>query len=184
MSKKTGNSETKKSRNEVYDWLQCVVYALVACVLLFTFAGRIITVYGRSMQDTFYEGHRVVISPFAAPYEYGDIVVLQKDSFGPLPIIKRVIATEGETVDIDFEQGVVYVDREALDEPYTKEPTFEREDFAGPITVPEGCIFVMGDNRNHSEDSRRASIGCVDTEDVLGEVILRIWPLDQLGPVD
>lgn len=178
---KTKNEAEEK--NEIYDWLQCVVYALVACVLIFTFVARVITVYGRSMQDTFYEGHRVIISRLAAPYEYGDIVVLQKDSFGPAPIIKRVIAVEGQTVDIDFEQGIVYVDHVALAEPYTKEPTYEREDFSGPITVPEGHVFVMGDNRNHSEDSRRASIGCVSTEDVLGEVFLRIWPISQFGPV-
>ena len=182
--KKIFSKEEKKERNEVYDWLQCVVYALVACVLVFTFVARVITVYGRSMQDTFYEGHRVIISRLAAPYEYGDIVVLQKDSYGPMPLIKRVIATEGQTVDIDFEQGVVYVDGVALDEPYTKEPTYDREDFTGPVTVPEGCVFVMGDNRNNSEDSRRASVGCVSTEDVLGEVVVRIWPLSLFGAVD
>ena len=85
------------------------------------------------------------------------------------PIVKRVIATEGQTVDIDFEEGVVYVDGVALDEPYVNSTTNERENFTEPVTVPEGCVFVMGDNRNRSTDSRSAAIGCVDTRYIIGK---------------
>ena len=98
-------------------------------------------------------------------------MVLREESFLEEPIVKRVIATEGQTVDIDFEAGVVYVDGEALDEPYINEPTYMEEGTEFPLTVPEGCIFVMGDNRNHSSDSRDSRLGTVDTRCVLGKAV-------------
>jgi signal peptidase I len=91
-------------------------------------------------------------------------------------LVKRIIAVEGQTVDIDFDAGVVYVDGEALDEPYTYEPTFTREDFEGPVTVPEGCVFVMGDNRNGSTDSRDSRVGFAETRDIIGKVYIVIYP--------
>ena len=91
-------------------------------------------------------------------------------------MVKRVIATEGQTVDIDFAEGVVYVDGVALDEPYTSEPTNDREDFVGPVTVPEGYIFVMGDNRNASTDSRSNLVGMIRKEYVMGKSLFRIVP--------
>ena len=107
------------------------------------------------------------------------------------PIVKRVIATGGQTVDIDFDSGEVYVDGERLDEPYTFEPTYESYAAYGmsldyPVTVPEGSIFVMGDNRNHSADSRFAPVGCMDESCVLGKVLLILFPgkqTDQYGAV-
>jgi signal peptidase I len=109
--------------------------------------------------------------------------VLRKLSFQEDPIIKRVIAVAGQTVDIDFEQGVVYVDDRPLNEPYAADLTHTPIDFDGKITVPENCIFVMGDNRNASIDSRSDIIGCVDVRYVMGRVLLRLLPVSKFGVI-
>ena len=113
----------------------------------------------------------------------GDIVVLRKESFMTAPIIKRVIATEGQTIDIDFQEGVVYIDGAPLDEPYVNALTLDPEDFTEAVTVPEGCVFVMGDNRNRSTDSRSARLGCVDERYIIGKVLFRFSPLNKFGRV-
>ena len=182
--KKDNIDEEKKELDpakESYEWVQCIVVALIACILIFSFFGRVIDVVGHSMENSFHDGDRVITTRLAGDYKQGDVVVLQKDQYGPDPIIKRVIAVGGQTVDIDFDAGLVYVDGVALDEPYTKELTYERESFDGPVYVPEGYIWVMGDNRNNSQDSRYFAIGCVDTRCVIGKVVLRIWPFDAIG---
>lgn len=175
--------KAKKRESDLFDWLQCIVTALVTCVLIFVFLGRTVGVVGSSMVPTLEQGDRLIISKLFYTPRRGDIVVLQKDSFADYPLIKRVIATEGQTVDIDFDAGVVYVDGVALDEPYTAEPTVTREDFDEPVTVPEGCIFVMGDNRNRSTDSRTDSIGCVDTRLIMGKALFRLTPLNKFGTI-
>lgn len=184
---KEGEEAVSKS-TELFDWLQCIVFALIACILVFLFIGRTVGVVGGSMENTLHEGERLLISDLFYTPEYGDIVVLRQDTFRDEPIVKRVIATEGQTVDIDFEECVVYVDGVALDEPYTKDYGnylyYDPQDFDGEITVPEGCVFVMGDNRNGSTDSRTDSIGCVDTRKILGKVFFRIAPLDRIGFVE
>ena len=109
-------------------------------------------------------------------YQHGDIVVLRKDTFLEEPIVKRVIATEGQTVDIDFVSGAVYVDGELLEEDYINEPTYVEEGTEFPLTVPEGSIFVMGDNRNHSSDSRSSDLGTVDTRYVIGKAVFLLFP--------
>lgn len=182
MTKQEKNPRTPAGR-EVYEWIQCVVVALITCVLLFTFFGRVIDVVGRSMEPTLREGDKIIITRLAGRYEAGDIVVLQKSSFSEAPIVKRIIATEGQTVDIDFEQGTVYVDGFPLDEPYINEPTYKPLDFVGPLTVPEGCVFVLGDNRNNSQDSRENTIGCVDSRHILGKVVFRFLPLSHFGAI-
>ena len=180
----TPEEKKEEKGSAAFDWLQCIVAALVVCILIFVFVGRTVGVVGPSMQQTLIEGDRLIISRLFYTPKYGDIVVLRKDEFKEEPIIKRVIATEGQTVDIDFDAGIVYVDGKALDEPYTNTPTNVREDFnAGPVTVPEGCVFVMGDNRNHSTDSRTEVIGCVDTRYILGKALFRLTPLNRLGSI-
>ena len=174
----------KKKKSETFDWLQCIVTALVACVLIFVFAFRVVGVEGGSMEDTLIEGDKLIITKLFFEPEYGDIVVLRKDTFSTKPIVKRIIATEGQVVEIDFDEGVVYVDGVALDEPYTKTPTNSRQDFIRRVEVPEGCVFVMGDNRNRSTDSRTETIGCVDTRYILGEVVVRLLPFDKFGAVE
>ena len=110
-------------------------------------------------------------------YKYGDIVILRKNGvFDDDPIVKRVIAVEGQTVDIDFAEGIVYVDGEALEEDYIREPTYTAEGTEFPLTVPEGSIFVMGDNRNGSSDSRDYRLGTVDTRYVIGKTAFLIFP--------
>ena len=163
---------------ELYEWTQALVGSVLTVVLVFTFLTRLIGVDGHSMVPTLQNGDRLLVlsSLLDSDYEYGDIVVLREESFLEEPIVKRVIATEGQTVDIDFEAGVVYVDGEALDEPYINEPTYMEEGTEFPLTVPEGCIFVMGDNRNHSSDSRDSRLGTVDTRCVLGKAVFLAFP--------
>ena len=162
----------------LYEWTQALVGSVLTVVLVFTFLIRLIGVDGHSMVPTLQNGDRLLVlsSLLDSDYEYGDIVVLREESFLEEPIVKRVIATEGQTVDIDFEAGVVYVDGEALDEPYINEPTYMEEGTEFPLTVPEGCIFVMGDNRNHSSDSRDSRLGTVDTRCVLGKAVFLAFP--------
>lgn len=170
--------------SELYDWMQSLVSALLVCVLVFAFLVRIIGIIGSSMEPSFSDGDSVVISNLFYTPKQGDIIVLRKLSFQEEPIIKRVIAVAGQTVEIDFQNGIVYVDDQAMNEPYIAEPTLTPIDFDGKITVPENCIFVMGDNRNHSTDSRSALIGCVDVRYVMGKVLLRLLPLNEFGIVN
>lgn len=162
----------------LYEWLQAVVASVVAVVLVFTFAVRLIGVEGRSMLPSLQDGDRlaVAVGALAGEYRQGDIVVLRKESFLPQPIVKRVIALEGQTVDIEFETGSVFVDGTLLNESYINELTFREEGTAFPLTVPEGALFVMGDNRNHSDDSRNAALGPVEEEYVIGKAVFLLFP--------
>ena len=172
--------EAQDPRREAYEWIQSIVAAVLVCVLAFSFLFRIVSVVGTSMLPTLLPDDKIIISDLFYDPEYGEIVVLRKESFRPDPIVKRVIATEGQTVDIDFDRGVVSIDGVELYEPYVNAPTYDVEDFSGPVTVPEGCVFVMGDNRNASTDSRASSIGCVDERLIMGKVYLILFP----GKVD
>ena len=183
----SGDSEKNEEgtiRAEVYDWLQSAVVAILACILIFTFAIRHIGVQGDSMNNTLQSKDRVIISNLFYTPKYGDIVVLKKEEFREEPVIKRVIATEGQTIDINFETGQVFVDGKELVEDYIAEPTMRALDFYGPVTVPEGHVFVMGDNRNHSNDSRDDLLGTVDTRYIMGRLLFRMWPINNFGKVD
>lgn len=181
-------TETQKPKNtvkaEIYDWLEIIVTAVLACVLIFVFFARTIGVIGSSMERTLSGDDRVIISNLFYTPEYGDIVVLRKQSFMEEPVIKRVIATEGQTLEIDFDEGTVYVDGVALIEDYTAARTHIVDDYSGPVTVPEGHVYVMGDNRNESRDSRDRDLGVVDNRYIMGRVLLRVWPFDKIGTVD
>lgn len=183
MKKKENAAETaekqgKKESCELYEWVQALVCSVLLVVMVFTFGVRLIGVDGHSMLPTLQHGDRLLVlnSMFYHDYQYGDIVVLRKESFGQEPIVKRVIATEGQTVDIDFASGVVYVDGEALDEDYINEPTYTEEGVQFPLTVPEGEIFVLGDNRNGSSDSRHSQLGTVDDRCVIGKAVWMLFP--------
>ena len=163
-----------------------MLYLLLIVMLLFLLVFRIIVVSGGSMRMTLLDGDYLLLlnNTFYHTPQRGDIVVISKESFdNGKPIVKRVIATEGQTVDIDFDDGVVYVDGKALDEPYVNEPVHDRENFEGKITVPEGCVFVMGDNRNASTDSRDARLGCVDERYIMGRVYFTLFPVKNIGVV-
>ena len=171
-------SQKKEEGRDLYEWTQALVCSVLAVVLLFTFVVRLIGVDGHSMVPTLQDGDRLLVlnSLWDDGYQYGDIVVLRKDTFMEEPIVKRVIATEGQTVDIDFAAGDVYVDGELLEEDYINEPTYVEEGTEFPLTVPEGSIFVMGDNRNHSSDSRSSDLGTVDTRYVIGRAVFLLFP--------
>lgn len=170
--------EKRLPGQDVYEWVQALVCSVLAVVMLFTFVVRLIGVDGHSMVPTLQDTDRlVVLSPILYhDYKVGDIVVLRKESFSTEPIVKRVIAVEGQTVDIDFSAGSVTVDGVELDEPYINELTFTDEGTEFPLTLGEGEIFVMGDNRNHSTDSRDTRIGPVDTRYVVGRAVALALP--------
>ena len=170
--------KTVRGRN-LYEWIQSLVGSVLVVVAVFTFGIRMLGVDGHSMLNTLQHGDRLmVVNPiFYHDYKYGDIVILRKTGvFDNEPIVKRVIATGGQTVDIDFSEGVVYVDGEALEEDYIREPTYTAEGTEFPLTVPEGSIFVMGDNRNGSSDSRDYRLGTVDTRYVIGKAAFLLFP--------
>ena len=164
---------------DLYEWVQSLVGSVLVVVAIFTFGIRMLGVDGHSMLNTLQHDDRLlVVNPiFYHDYQYGDIVILRKNGvFDNDPIVKRVIAVGGQTVDIDFDAGVVYVDGEALEEDYIREPTYTAEGTEFPLTVPEGSIFVMGDNRNGSSDSRDYRLGTVDTRYVIGKAAFLIFP--------
>ena len=171
--------EQKIPGRELYEWVQALVCSVLAVVMLFTFVIRMIGVDGHSMVPTLQDGDRLLVlnSMLYHDYQYGDIVILKKNEvFGEKPIVKRIIATEGQSVDIDFSTGSVYVDDVLLKEDYINELTFTEEGTEFPLTVPEGSIFVMGDNRNHSNDSRDSRLGTVDTRYVIGKAVFLAFP--------
>ena len=170
--------QTAKGR-DLYEWVQSLVGSVLIVVAIFTFVIRMMGVDGHSMLNTLQHGDRLLVvnSLLYHDYKYGDIVILRKNGvFDDDPIVKRVIAVEGQTVDIDFAEGIVYVDGEALEEDYIREPTYTAEGTEFPLTVPEGSIFVMGDNRNGSSDSRDYRLGTVDTRYVIGKAAFLIFP--------
>ena len=187
--------EKKQFKKDVFDWVEILVHAILAVVLCFSFLFRIATIDGESMTNTLQNGEKVIITNLAYEPKAGDIVVISRNrensvytaNVGNKPIIKRIIATEGQTVDIDFEKGVVYVDGVALEEGYTRTPTNLKYDIDFPVRVDEGCVFVLGDNRNNSLDSRSSQIGdygMIDTRYILGHAVCRIFPFDKIGKID
>ena len=178
---KAAAAEVRSARGEVYEWIQCLVSALIFCVILFVFFFRLVDVVGDSMNPTLENADKMVVSDLFYKPKQGDIVIFRKDEYKPEALVKRVIATEGQTVEIDFNKGRVYVDGVLLDEPYIAEPTRNQIDFTGIQVVPEGCVFVMGDNRNESADSRDSRIGMVDERLIIGKVLFTVFPLDHIG---
>ena len=180
-----------KAKEEQLGWKKSVVlylhdllYMLIAIMILFLLVFRVIVVSGSSMYSTLIDGDYLLLvsSLFYQEPQRGDIIVAAKQSFdNGAPIIKRVIATEGETVDIDFEMGIVYVDGIALDEPYTYTPTNIEEGMEFPLIVEQDCIFAMGDNRNKSKDSRNPEIGQIDKREILGKVLFLFMPGTDVG---
>lgn len=197
----SGGQEAVSQKKEsiasfLYDFLEIIVFSIAAALLMFTLFFRVCRVDGNSMKNTLHHGETLITSNLAK-VEAGDIIVFHQTSdlyerFNEA-IVKRVIATEGQTVRIEYATGNVYVDDVLLDEPYVvllnsmgKEigywdlapsmPGFNYETGVFTVTVPEGCYFVMGDNRNNSADSRSVQVGFVDTRRVLGKAVFRLKP--------
>lgn len=171
-------------KTELSDWVESIMISLTVMIFLFTFVIGIVVVNGDSMLPTLEHENRLLTLPVFYDLDQGDIVVIHRE--GNDPIVKRVIATEGQTVEIDFVSGTVYVNEKPLDESYTLEPAtkFDEARFISfPAEVPEGCVFVMGDNRNNSLDSRYREIGMIKREQIFGKVVAKIFPFDEVGTV-
>ncbi len=164
----------------VYEYAETILVAMLLLVLLFTFVFRVAGVVGDSMLPTLQTQERLILTTHFYEPSRGDIVVI--DRYTQEPLIKRVIGVAGDTILIDGVNGIVYRNGEALVEKYVSGPTSPKE-MEGEVVIPEGYIFVLGDNRGVSKDSRSAEIGLVDTEDVVGKAVLRVWPLNRFGVV-
>ena len=181
-------TKRQKRALDLYFWLQALVIALVSLILIFTFVGRVIGVDGKSMMPTLHDKDMLLLQSVGYTPKQGDVVVLRKQ-FADVkgPIVKRVIATGGQTVEIDYNTSTVYVDGQPLDEPYLGEPMYTpamANEQGTYWVVPEGSIFVMGDNRNASSDSRNAELGTVDTRYVLGKALFIILPFQHIGAIN
>lgn len=167
------------AKKSVLAYIHDFVFLLAGILLVILLVFRVVVVSGPSMNNTLIDGDYIVLlnNVFYGDPKQGDVIVASKKAFKDgEPIIKRVIATEGQEVDIDFMAGIVYVDGVALDEPYTLTPTNMQEGIQFPVIVEPGCIFVMGDNRNISKDSRSPEIGQIDCREILGKAIFIIFP--------
>lgn len=198
----SGKSEKKANKDDTpekpfagaLEWAGSLVYAVLAMLLLNLFVFRSITVDGESMNNTLQDQDRVLSTNFFYTPQRGDIVVIQADKipnqrtgkYGE-PIIKRVIALAGDTIKFDFEKGEVYLKKAGeqefllLEEDYIAAPTMAKLDrhSGEEHIIPENCVFVMGDNRNRSLDSRSQYVGDVDTDLIMGKAFVRLFPIDR-----
>ena len=184
-----GGKMKKISAESIFEKAAFIVSVFVPVVLILTFGFRLTTVDGRSMEPTLHGGDRLVTTAFTSEFEYKDIVVVVEPNMLNKPIIKRIIATEGQWVDVRYDEGLVYVGDTIdtmvpLDEPYTASLTDDEvsDDFHEyPVQVPENHYFAMGDNRNHSIDSRSFQVGFVDENYILGKAVLRVFPFGEFN---
>ena len=195
LSEQTVPEEKSNSSfyKEFYDWVTFIFLSVLCFIMIFTVAIRVITVDGESMLPTLKHQNMLLVSDVGYQPQYKDIVIVyapnlynsDTKTFGKT-IVKRVIGLPGDTVRIDFGEGIVYRNGEALDEPYTNSLTNIQQGFPNnkDVVVPENKIFVLGDNRNDSKDSRSYDIGMVDVRYVIGKSLFRVWPFDQLGSVE
>lgn len=173
------DKESRSWQQNVLLYVHDLMYMLLIVMILFLVAFRVIVVNQSSMFSTLWDGDYLLLvsNLFSGEPNQGDIVVISKQAYdNGKPIVKRVIATEGQTVDIDFESGIVYVDGAALEEPYLNQKTYHDEGTVFPLTVADNCIFVLGDNRAVSLDSRSPQIGQIDRREVLGKALFLMIP--------
>ncbi len=167
--------KTSKFHIGIFETVDSLKGAIIAVFIVFCLVFRAVGVSGTSMVPTLNDGDWLAITGITADLRHGDIVVVTQPWSRNIPIIKRVIGLPGDTIFIDFENGIVYRNGEMLSEPYIAEPTHKYYDVEFPLTVPEGKIFAMGDNRNDSLDSRSSQIGLIDERYVLGRAFFRFF---------
>ena len=182
----TSDPQPQEATEKKGDWtegvmvlLHDIIYLMAVVMIVFVLFFRVVVVSGSSMYSTLWHGDYLLVlsGMLCGEPEYGDIIVASKDTFNDgEPIIKRVIATEGQTVNIDFAAGIVYVDGQPLAEEYTFTPTNTQEGVEFPLVVEENCVFAMGDNRNRSRDSRYPDIGMIDRREILGRAVYLFFP--------
>ena len=171
---------------ELISWLWTIGIAFAIVFVVNTFIARVVNVDGASMLPTLEHGERIITTPLYGELQRGDIVVIHREN--DTAIIKRIVAVAGDTVDIDYGTGTLYVNGEAVDEDYISAPmqyvSYQGGNTALPLTVEDGYVFVLGDNRNVSLDSRAAELGAVEEKEVFGKAIFRIWPFDKFGTIE
>ncbi len=182
---KHDNTEKNSAAKEVFEWIETAAIAVVIVVCIFTFICRVVMVDGPSMTPTLLDGQRVVVAEIFYKPKVGDVVIACIPGKSD-PYVKRVIAAEGQTVDFNQLSGKLMVDGVELDEPYLNEP-MTRIDWYDPsvypLTLGKDEVFICGDNRNHSNDSRYSSIGPVDVDNIMGRVVFVLTPFNQMGKV-
>lgn len=168
---------------KIFDFIDsaCIALVVVAVTMLFVF--RVVTVSGSSMENTLNDNDRIIVTNLYSNIEKGDIVVTDKNNALGKPLVKRVIAVGGDKISIDFFTGSVYVNGEMLEEEYIKEPMERFEKAPLEMTVPQGYVFLMGDNRNVSQDSRSDLVGAINEKSILGKVVFRFLPFSDIGKV-
>ena len=182
-----------KFLDTLLDWIESFFFAVFIVILIFTFILRTVVVVGKSMNPTFEGSDRLIITHLASTPEKGDVLVMNCHGLNET-IIKRCIATEGDKVKIDYNSGKVFVNDKEISDDYINEPMIDKKykfeisycvsDGVYEYNVPEDKVFVMGDNRNNSSDSRCGEVGFIDEDDILGKVIFRIYPFDKVGMIE
>ena len=174
------SKQEKVKHQGLYDWMQSVVTTFLFIMILLTFVGRTMGVENTSMMPTLHDSDRMIIRSIFYTPAPNDIIVFSTQSFEDgASLVKRVIALAGDTVDIDFDRGIVYRNGLALEEPFVNSQSNLRGDVMFPQVVPEGHVFVLGDNRNSSADSRNSSIGHIDEREIIGRVVALITPINR-----
>ncbi|MDP4117809.1 MAG: signal peptidase I [Bacillota bacterium] len=187
-NKKEEPKEGSSVGTEIFEWVQALVVAFVVAMFLRTFVFTMVYVDGQSMEPTLHNAERMVVSRLSNDsLKYGDVIIFRPVNSPETPYVKRIIATEGQTVSFDYKKGLVIVDGKTLDEPYVM-ATIEPDRFGdfsktgkSSEVVPKNCVFVMGDNRNNSYDSRYDAVGVVPINDILGKAVVRVWPVNKIG---
>ncbi len=187
----SSDNDSKKTRQSLaaslYDWIEIIIISVATVFILFSFVARIAVVDGSSMLPTLSDGDKLIVRHLFYTPKQGDIIVCQSQTYGlEKPLVKRIIATEGQTVSIDRLTWTVYVDGVPLKEDYIyREGGYMVgwEYDTDTITVKEGHVFVMGDHRNDSLDSRTYRVGQIDERYIIGKVVFRFMPFKSFGPV-